>query len=166
MKGRGGGPPNQPPYQPDSEYFSIPRPPDWDPPSIGPVGRWDAREPPPFLGIKPLLLKPPALFNGAHDDICRFLRDCNNYFDMFWHYFQGLPSMMVVFASSHFEGRAQSWWTHQQEKYWSDNPCDLEPPRYRYPSWATFVELVREQFRDLAIEEVHEKQMMELKMGS
>ncbi len=37
-------------------------------------------------------------------------------------------------------------------------------PRYRFPNWAEFARLVREQFRDPAIKLVHEKKMGELRM--
>ncbi len=66
-----------------------------------------------FLGVKPVLLKPPMMFKGEHDNIPQFVGDCLTYFEAYRHYFCGIPSLMVVFATSHFEGPAQDWWVHQ-----------------------------------------------------
>lgn len=38
--------------------------------------------------------------------------------------------------------------------------------RYRFPEWDTFVRDFHEQFRDMAVELVHEKRMGDLKMGN
>lgn len=64
--------------------FSVPRLPSWDgPPDHGPVGSWNADHPPAMAGIKPILMKTPTLFKGDHDDIDRFLGDCQTYFEAF-----------------------------------------------------------------------------------
>lgn len=72
---------------------------------------------------------------------------------------------MVSFTAGLLEGHVQDWWVHLREGYWwvPDDINDL--PQYRYPSWETFCNLVRERFHDPAIEEVHEKKMRELKMA-
>ncbi len=124
------GRPGRPPYRPDPDNFSIPRPPGYAPPEQGSIGSWNKDSSPPFLGVKPIIVKVPSPFVGAHNDIQRFLGDCTTYFEVLRHYFQGIPSLMVVFASSHFEGNAQNWWTHHQETYWSNDDNDPEPPHY------------------------------------
>ncbi len=40
------GRPGAPAYHPDPDRYSIPRPPGWQPLGQGPVGDWDANEPP------------------------------------------------------------------------------------------------------------------------
>ncbi len=109
----------------------------------------------------------PAKFKGEHDDIDRFLGDCATYFEVFRHVFAGVPSLMVVSAVSLLEGVAQDWWVNQRDLYlYTPDPDDDDDDlvRYRYPSWADFCDLVKERFRDPAVEEVHEKRMGELKM--
>ncbi len=152
--------------KPRTDYFSIPRPPHYDPPKSGPLGEWSTDPPAPFLGVKPTFERP-AKFKGDHDDIDRFLGDCATYFEIFRHVFAGVPSLMVVSAASLLEGVAQDWWVDQRETYlYTPDPDDDNDDlvRYRYPDWATFSELVRARFRDPAVEEVHEKRMGELKM--
>lgn len=36
-----------------------------------------------MAGIKPILMKMPTLFRGEHDNINRFLGDCQTYFKAF-----------------------------------------------------------------------------------
>ncbi len=162
-QGRPSGPPLR---KPRTDHFSIPRPPNYNPPEHGPLGDWPTEPPAPFLGMKPTFERP-AKFKGEHDDIDRFLGDCNTYFELFWHIFAGVHSIMVVSAASLLEGVAQDWWVHHRETYlYVPDPDDDDDDlvRYRYPSWTTFCKLVKERFRDPAVEEVHEKRMGELKM--
>ncbi len=140
------------------------RPPHYNPPERGPLGEWSTDPPAPFLGVKPTFERP-AKFKGEHDDIDRFLGDCATYFEVFRHVFAGVPSLMVVSAVSLLEGVAQDWWVNQRDLYlYTPDPDDDDVVRYRYPSWADFCNLVKERFRDPAVEEVHEKRMGELKM--
>ncbi len=155
-----------PPYCPNRDRFSIPWPLQYDPPNEGPVGMWNEGMPPPFLGVKPILLKLPTLFKGEHDDIDQFIGDCLTYFETFRHYFHGIQSMIVVFTALHFEGPTQDCWVHHREVYWTEDEDDEEPPWYRYPRWTKFVKQINDQFHDPAIEEVHEKKMYELRMGN
>ncbi len=107
----------QPRPGPWADMYSVPRPPRWTgPPGMGPTGDWDANAA--MLGVKPILMKPPTLFKGDHDDIERFLGDCRMYFEAFRMFYLGLPSLMIVFTTSHLEGNAQNWWVHLQEDYW------------------------------------------------
>lgn len=78
----------------------------------GPTRVWDARDAPAMTGIKPILMKPPELFEGKHDDIECFLGDCTTYFKIFWQYYQQHPALMIVFTTSHLKGEAQDWWVH------------------------------------------------------
>ncbi len=79
---------------------------------------------------------------------------------------------MVVFATSLLEGTAQDWWVHLQDSYWytphhnNDNNDYNAGPRYQYPSWEAFIEIFHEQFRDPVIEEIHETEMGELRIGN
>ncbi|PBK73738.1 hypothetical protein ARMSODRAFT_972125 [Armillaria solidipes] len=98
----------------------------------------EAADSAPYLGIKPIMLQPPKLFKGEHDDIRQFLRDCITYFEAFTLYFI-LPSQTVPFAASHFKGPTKN--------------CE-------------FVDIINSQFWDPAIEEVHEKKMYNLWMGN
>ncbi len=65
-------------------------------------------------------------FEGEHDDMDRFLGDCNTYFEVFRHQFMGVSSFMVIFATSLFTKRAKDWWTHRQEDLWTHDPRDPE----------------------------------------
>ncbi len=112
------GRPRAPAYRPDPDHYSIPRPPGWTPPGNGPVGDWDADEPPAFLQARPIIMKLPEPFEGEHDDMERFLGDCNTYFEMFCHQFHGISSLMVVCATSLFTKRAKDWWTYRREDFW------------------------------------------------
>ncbi len=143
-----GRPPCLGPWQ---DWHSVPRPPNYQgPPDYGPTGSWAVDQPPPLAGIKPTLLSVPSKFKGEHDDINRFLGDCQTYFKMFRQYFP-LHSQMVVFAASLLEGPAQDWWVHLQDTtYWYvPHPDNLDEagPRYWYPHWGVFIEIFHEQFR-------------------
>ncbi|SJL16264.1 uncharacterized protein ARMOST_19784 [Armillaria ostoyae] len=65
----------------------------------------------PWLGVKPLMVKPPLSFKGKYDDVERFVGDCFTYFEVFSSYFQ-VPSARIVFAISHLEGTTKDWWIH------------------------------------------------------
>lgn len=132
--------------------FSVPRPPGYHgPPPNRPVRTWNAADPPALTGIKPILMKPPAPFKGDHDDIERFLGDCTMYFEIFQQYYQNIPSLMIVFATSHMEGNAQDWWVHLWDNYWYVSPEPEDDvteeeikdydagPHYQYPDWEMFV---------------------------
>ncbi len=79
------GRPGAPAYIPDPDRYSIPRPPGWTPPGNRPVGDWEANEPLAFLQSRPIIMKLPEPFEGEHDDMDRFLGDCNAYFETFRH---------------------------------------------------------------------------------
>ncbi len=120
------GQPGAPPYQPDPDYYSIPRPPGWGLPGQGPIGEWNQADAPAFLGVKPILMKVPDPFEGEHDDMDPFIGDCNTYFEVFQHQFMGVSSFMVVFTTSLFAKRTKDWWTHRREDLWSHDPRDPE----------------------------------------
>ncbi len=110
------------------------------------------------------LLEP---FEGEHDDMDRFIGDCNAYFEMFCHQFRGgVSSLMVVCATSLFIKCAKAWWTHRCEDFWVNNYRDPAGPRFRYPHWDKFIREFKAMFWDPAIEKEHEKQMKNMKMGS
>ncbi len=114
----------RPPVRPQRDMFSLPHPPNYDgPPSHRPTGTWNTDQLPPLMGIKPILLQTPTPFKGEHDDIDRFLGDCQTYFETFRQYFP-LHSQMVVFATSHLKGPAEDWWVHLQDGYWYVPPND------------------------------------------
>ncbi len=160
------GRPGALPYRPDPDQYSIPRPPGWAPPGQGPVGDWDADELPAFLGVRLLLMKVPEPFEGEHDDMERFLRDCNTYFEVFCHQFQGVSLLMVVFATSLFIKCTRDWWTHCRDDYWVNDFQDPSRPQFRYPHWNDFILEFKRQFCDPAVEEVHERRLKEMKMGN
>ncbi len=155
------GRPGAPPYRPNPDRYSIPRP-----PGQGPVGDWDADEPPAFLQSRPVIMKLPEPFGEEHDNMDRFLGDCNAYFETYHHQFRRVPSLMVVCATSLFIKSAKDWWTHRRKDFWSNDPRDPAGPRYRYPHWDDFVLEFKTTFRDPACEEQHEKTMKTMKMGS
>ncbi len=110
-------------------------------------------------------MEKPQYFEGVHDDIERFLGDCKTYFETFRYQYMQHPALMVVFASSLLRGEAQDWWVHLRDEYDDDPDAPFNGgTRYRFPDWAEFARLVREQFRDPAIELVHEKKMGKLRM--
>ncbi len=161
------GQPSGPPLRrPRTDHFSNPRPPNYNPPELGPLGEWPAEPPAPFLGMKPTFERP-AKFKGEHDDIDRFLGDCTTYFELFRHIFAGVPSLMVVSAASPLEGIAQDWWVHQRETYlYAPDPDDDTDDLGTIPiPWLdSLLRAHQRMIRDLAVEEVHEKRMGELKM--
>ncbi|SJL13788.1 uncharacterized protein ARMOST_17236 [Armillaria ostoyae] len=158
-------PPNQ--YRPlwrRDDRYSVPRP----PPDRGrpdplpqPVGEADATAP--FMNVRPTMVTIPKVFTGNHEDIERFIGDCLMYFEAHASYFI-LPSHMIPFATSLFDGAAKTWWVHERLKYWSGT--GPTPHRFRYPTWEEFINNVNKQFRDPAAMEVQEKKMFELRMGS
>ncbi len=77
------GQPRAPLYQPDPDYYSILRPSGWGPLPNRPMGEWDAADAPTFLGVKLILMHTPEPFEGEHDDMDRFIGDCNTYFEVF-----------------------------------------------------------------------------------
>ncbi|SJL00818.1 uncharacterized protein ARMOST_04132 [Armillaria ostoyae] len=117
-----------------------------------------------YLGIKPILMQPPKPFKGAHNDIERFVGDCLTYFEAFAMYFT-LDSQTVPFAASYFEGPAKEWWVYKRPDYWANDDNDPVSARFRYPTWPEFVNDITTQFRDPAIEIVHECKMFEVRMG-
>ncbi|PBK60937.1 hypothetical protein ARMSODRAFT_1026027 [Armillaria solidipes] len=145
--------------------FSIPRP----PPGKGcphPMPQPIGTAPPDaaYLGIKLILMQPPKHFQGAHDDIERFVGDCITYFEAFTTYFL-LNSQTVPFAAFYFEGPAKEWWVYKCPEFWANNDDDQVLARFRYPTWPEFVAMLTTQFRDPAIEIVHECKMFEVRMG-
>lgn len=123
-------------------------------------------------------MKLPCPFEGKHNDIEHFLGACTQYFKTFRRHYQGMHSLMVGFAVSLLKGEAEDWWVDHRDLYWyvphdprlygtPKEDTDFEVgPCYRYPTWDTFTDIFRDQFRDPAIELVHEKRMCEVKMGS
>ncbi len=158
--------PGAPLYRPDPDHYSIPQPPGWAPPGNGPVGDWDADEPPAFLQARPVIMKLLEPFEGEHDDMDRFLGDCNAYFETFCHQFRGVSSLMVVCATSLFIKHAKDWWTHRRKDFWVNDYRDPAGARFRYPHWDNFVLKFKATFRDPACEERHETTMKNMKMGS
>ncbi len=113
-----------------------------------------------------MLLKPPRNFKGDHDNIERFFGDCLAYFEVFQSYFQDGLSLKVAFMALHFEGPAQDWWIYKCQEFWTNSGWDAAPARFCYPEWDSFMGMVNTQFRDPAVEEVHEKRMFDLRMGN
>ncbi len=74
------------------------------------------------------MMKLPKPFQGEHDDMDRFIGDCNAYFETFHHQFRGVSSLMVVFATSLFVKHAKHWWTHQREDFWITDYRDPAGP--------------------------------------
>ncbi|SJL18609.1 uncharacterized protein ARMOST_22206 [Armillaria ostoyae] len=105
----------------------------------------------------------PKVFTGNHEDIERFIRDCLMYFEAHASYFI-LPSHMIPFASSLFDGAAKTWWVHKRLEYWAGT--GPAPHRFRYPTWEGFINDVNDQFRNPAAMEVQEKKMFDLRMGN
>ncbi len=158
-----------------TDRFSLPRPENYKgPPDTGPTGVYPIDHPPSMSGVKPIFMEKPEHFKGAHNDIERFIGDCKTYFKVFQYHYMQHPALMVVFATSLMRGAAQDWWVHLRDEYKytptnnedddEDDPPFDSGPRYRFPDWNKFISMVREQFRDPAIELVHEKKMGELRM--
>lgn len=118
-----------------------------------------ALEDAPFLGIKPQF-PPPKEFTGEHADMDHFLGDCDAYFDYFQAYYP-YDSQKVAFASSLFAGHAKDWWVYKRPDYF-----DPVLRRTRLPNWGQFGDQIRSQFANPAVEQTHEKRMMELRMGN
>ncbi len=102
-------------------------------------------------------MEKPELFEGTHDDIKRFLGDCLTYFEVFRRQYMQHPTYMVVFATFLLKGEAKNWWVHLRDEYTYTLDEDEEEeegettpfnggPRYRFPDWSQFAEMVREQF--------------------
>ncbi len=72
--------------------------------------------------------KLPEPFEGEHDDMDRFISNCNTYFEVFHHQFRGVSSLLVVFATSLFKKRVQHWWTHCREDFWVNDYRDPAGP--------------------------------------
>ncbi|SJL11387.1 uncharacterized protein ARMOST_14790 [Armillaria ostoyae] len=126
------------------DRYSVPRP----PPGRGcpdplpqPVGEADATAL--FMNVRPTMVTIPKVFTGSHEDIERFIGDCLMYFEAHASYFI-LPSHMIPFATSLFDGAAKTWWVHERLKYWSGT--GPAPHRFRYPTWEEFINNVNEQF--------------------
>ncbi|SJL17960.1 uncharacterized protein ARMOST_21531 [Armillaria ostoyae] len=169
--GKGKKPDKPPPPAPNwrrslkdrNDRWSVPRPPPrWKAPDPYPTPVREAPDEAPWLGIKPIMVKPPLPFDGQYNDIERFIGNCFTYFKVFASFFQ-VPSSRVTFAVSHLEGNAKTWWVHTCQEFWCDDDDDLEPPRFRLPSWWEFVSLLTVQFHDPASEEVHERRMFDLR---
>ncbi|SJL06535.1 uncharacterized protein ARMOST_09876 [Armillaria ostoyae] len=148
-----------------TDHWSVPRPPPrWQAPNPYPAPVGPAPDDAPWLGVKPIMVKPPLPFDGKYDDVERFVGDCFTYFEVFAAYFQ-VPSSRVVFAVTHLEGAAKDWWVHARQDFWANNSNDPHEPRFRFPSWGEFCTLLAQNFHDPASEELHEKRMFDLRMG-
>ncbi|SJK98935.1 uncharacterized protein ARMOST_02213 [Armillaria ostoyae] len=148
-----------------TDRWSIPRPPPrWQAPNPYPAPVGPAPDDAPWLGVKPIMVKPPLPFDGKYDDVERFVGDCFTYFEVFAAYFQ-VPSSRVVFAVTHLEGAAKDWWVHARQDFWANDSEDPHDPRFRFPSWGEFCTLLAQNFHDPASEELHEKCMFDLRMG-
>ncbi|PBK63775.1 hypothetical protein ARMSODRAFT_1023676 [Armillaria solidipes] len=105
-----------------SDRYLVPRPPpDKGRPDLlpQPVGTVAANAP--FMNARPIMIQVPKVFKGDHVDIERFFRDCMMYFEVHASYFI-LPSHMIPFATSLFDGLAKTWWVHKRMEYWSTPP--------------------------------------------
>ncbi|SJL01314.1 uncharacterized protein ARMOST_04634 [Armillaria ostoyae] len=148
-----------------TDRWSVPRPPPkWEAPNPYPTPVGKAPDEAPWLGVKPLMVKPPLPFEGKYDDVERFIGDCLTYFEVFSSYFQ-VPSSRVVFAVSHLDGPAKDWWVHTRQDFWCNMEDDRDPPRFRFPAWGEFTSLLAQNFHDPASKELHEKRMFDLRMG-
>ncbi len=66
------------------DRFSLPRPENYKgPPTSGPTGTYAIERPPPMSDVKPMFMEKPEHFEGAHNDIKRFIGDCKTYFEVF-----------------------------------------------------------------------------------
>ncbi len=103
---------------PQTDRFSLPQPTNYEgPPTSGPSGTYTIDRLLPMSEVKPFLMEKPEHFKGAHDDIERFLGDCQTYFEVFCRHYMQHPVLMIVFATSLFRGAAQDWWVHLQDEY-------------------------------------------------
>ncbi|SJK97314.1 uncharacterized protein ARMOST_00566 [Armillaria ostoyae] len=143
------------------DQFSVPRPlPGKGRPNPMPQPIGQAPPDAAYLGIKPILMQPPKPFKGVHDDIKRFIGDCITYFEAFAAYFL-LDSQTIPFAASYFERPAKEWWVYKHPEFWANDDDDPISARFRYPTWPEFVAILTAQFRDPAVEIVHERKMFE-----
>ncbi|SJL08935.1 uncharacterized protein ARMOST_12310 [Armillaria ostoyae] len=148
-----------------TDRWSVPRPPPkWQAPDPYPAPVGFAPDEAPWLGVKPLMVKPPLPFKGEYDNVERFIGDCFTYFEVFTSYFQ-VPSSRVVFAVTHLEGATKDWWVHTRQDFWCNEEDDPIAPRFRFPSWGEFTTLLAQNFHDPASEEMHERRMFDLHMG-
>ncbi|SJL11306.1 uncharacterized protein ARMOST_14709 [Armillaria ostoyae] len=148
-----------------SDRWSVPHPPPkWQAPNPYPAPVGEAPDEAPWLGVKPLMVKPPLPFVGKYDDVERFIGDCFTYFEVFASYFQ-VPSARIVFAVTHLEGDAKDWWVQACQDYWCNEADDPGEPHFRFPSWREFTTLLAQNFHDPTSEELHEKRMFDLRMG-
>ncbi|SJL13528.1 uncharacterized protein ARMOST_16972 [Armillaria ostoyae] len=99
----------------------------------------------PFMNVRPTMITLPKAFHGGHDDIEQFFGDCQMYFEAHASYFL-LLSHMIPFATSLFDRPTKVWWVYKHNEYWSQNDSDMVYPRFRYPTWVEFVNLVNTQF--------------------
>ncbi|SJL18812.1 uncharacterized protein ARMOST_22413 [Armillaria ostoyae] len=154
------------PLYDQSDRWSVPQPPPkWQAPDPYPAPIGTAPNEAPWLGVKPVMVKPPLPFEGKYDNVERFVGDCFTYFEVFAAYFQ-VPSSRVVFAVTHLEGPAKDWWVHAQQDFWCNDENDTVAPRFQFPSWGEFTTLLAQNFHDPASEELHEKRMFDLRMSS
>ncbi|SJL13288.1 uncharacterized protein ARMOST_16728 [Armillaria ostoyae] len=129
------------------DRWSVPHPPPkWQAPDPYPAPVSTAPNEAPWLGVKPLMVKPPLPFEGKYDDVERFVGDCFTYFEVFASYFQ-VPSPPPT------------------QDFWCNDEADPVNPRFRFPSWGEFTTLLAQNFHDPASEELHEKRMFDLCMG-
>ncbi len=69
---------------PRTDRFSLPQPNNYKgPPLRGPLGTYTHDRLPPINEVKPILMDKPKHFEGAHNDIKRFIGDCVTYFEVF-----------------------------------------------------------------------------------
>ncbi|SJL14659.1 uncharacterized protein ARMOST_18124 [Armillaria ostoyae] len=164
-RGRPNIPNHRRPLYSRTDRWSVPRPPPkWQAPNPYPALVGTAPDEAPWLGVKPIMVKPPLPFFSKYDDIERFIGDCLTYFEVFGSYFQ-IPSSRVVFAVTHLEGDAKDWWVHARQDFWANDEDDPVDARFRFPSWIEFTTLLALNFHDPASEEMHEKKMFDLQMG-
>ncbi|SJL10868.1 uncharacterized protein ARMOST_14263 [Armillaria ostoyae] len=117
----------------------------------------------PFMNVRPTMVAIPKVFTGDHEDIEQFIGDCLMYFEAHASYFI-LPSHMIPFTTSLFDGAAKTWWVHERLQYWTRT--GPHPHRFQYPTWEEFINAVNDQFRDPAAMEVQEKKMFDLHMAN
>ncbi|PBK71051.1 hypothetical protein ARMSODRAFT_1017817 [Armillaria solidipes] len=73
---------------------------------------------------------------------------------------------MIPFATLLFDRLTKDWWVHKQQEYWAMSITDPTPARFHYPTWEELIGTINDQFRDPAVEEVHEKKMFDLCMSN
>lgn len=90
------------------DQYSLPQPDNYH----GPMGTYPINRIPPMGDVKPILMDKPEPFEGANDDIERFLGDCCTYFEVFRRHYQEHPALKIVFTTSLLRGDAKNWWVH------------------------------------------------------